>query len=106
MTTLEIQHATAYEILGTLISNGYTAAKMELGGGGIAEVTAPLPDNKLTGYPQRLAFASYVEDSLFIEQHNGEEWLFVWELPSRLIDTTRPIWLQVVSYLEEIKEQL
>jgi hypothetical protein len=106
MTTLEQQHATAYEILGTLLARGYDGARMELGGGGIAEVTAPLPDNKLTGYKQRLTFASYVEDALFVEQWDGQEWLFCWELPNTQITTTRAIWLQTAEFLDELEATL
>lgn len=106
MTTLEQQHATAYEILGTLLARGYDGARMELGGGGIAEVTAPLPDNKLTGNPQQIRFSSYVCDCLFVEQYDGEEWAAVWYLPSEQIETTRAIWLQTAKFLDELEATL
>jgi hypothetical protein len=106
MTTLEQQHATAYEILGTLLARGYDGARMELGGGGIAEVTTPLPDNKLTGYKQRLTFTSYVEDALFVEQWDGQEWLLVWELPNTPLNLSRAIWLQTAEFLDALETEL
>ncbi len=106
MTNLEIQHAAAYEIHGTLLARGYREARLEIAGGGIAEVTAPLPDNAHTGNPQQIRFSSYVADALFVEQLHGDEWIPVWYLPTAEISTTRSIWLQTAEFLNNLEKEL
>jgi hypothetical protein len=106
MTTIEAQHLMAYEIHGTLLARGYREARLEIAGGGIAEVIAPLPDNAHTGNPQQIRFSSYVADGLFVEQLDGDEWLLVWYLPSALIETNRPIWLQTAKFLDELENEM
>ena len=101
---LEHQHGLAYEVSGTLLGYGLRPS-MQIGGGGILEVTAPLfvagRDNA-----HQIRFSSYVEDQIWVMQELEGEWEEVWHLPQRILEEGQRPWVMVADFLNELEKAL
>lgn len=71
-TQLSQQHATAQKVHALLTELGFNAL-MELGGGGLLIVSAPI-EPKRNGQEERIVYAPYAEESLIIEKLTNGEW--------------------------------
>ena len=101
---LEYQHGLAYEVAGTLLGYGLKP-RIEIGGGGILEVSAPLHvagrDNAHV-----IRFSSYVEDQIWVMQELDGDWEEVWHLPQVILEPTRRPWVWVTDFLNELAKAL
>lgn len=100
---LDTQHARAYEIAGVLIARGY-APTIEIGGGGILIVTAPL--DGVNEYEHRISYSAYVDDALFVSVFDGADWVESWSLPVVELNDTEPTWHQTIDFLNELEREL